>query len=109
MSRNPTEQEIEALERDNRKLGLLVQRAELRARLCRAIEGLDWISREEAAAYLDYSKATQDRYLEENKPWIRMRKNGSGKNGRKSIYRRDVQKLHLRTATGGDEIPEEKR
>jgi len=109
MSRNPTEQEIEALERANRKLELLVQRVELRARLCQAIKGLDWISREEAAAYLGYSMATLDRYLEENKPWIRMRNNGSGKNGRKSIYRRDVQKLHLRTATGGDEISEEER
>lgn len=82
----------------------IAQKAELRARLARAIKELDWISREEAAAYMGFSTATLDRYLQENARWIRPRNNGTGKNGRKSIYRRDLVDFHLKTARGGEEI-----
>lgn len=109
MSQCPSEKELEAMKLANRKLELLAERAELRGRICQAIKDLDWISREEAAAYLNFSLATLGRYLVDNAQWIRTRHNGSGKNGRLSIYREDIERLQLKTATGGEEIPDEER
>lgn len=82
------------------ELEKMVLRAELRARLIKALDQQEWISRQEAAIYIRKSLSSLNRVLKDNSARIRVTSSGRDV----LINRPNLKQFMEDSSIGGDEV-----